>query len=67
MEPTTTTERLRNNRGKRNSKEVVHSVNVLPESAQCMVDPDNVFGIVGIVGTVLNLLVVALVYVYTAI
>lgn len=32
---------------------------------RCTVDPDHLLGIVGIVGTVLNLLVVVLVYIYT--
>ncbi|MEQ2305895.1 hypothetical protein AMECASPLE_002641 [Ameca splendens] len=32
---------------------------------RCRVDPDHLLGIVGIVGTVLNLLVVVLVYIYT--
>lgn len=41
------------------------SVNVLSESTRCKVDPDHMFGIVGIVGTFLNLLVVVLVYIYT--
>lgn len=31
----------------------------------CKVDPDHLLGLVGIVGTVLNLLVVVLVYIYT--
>ncbi|KAG8002072.1 hypothetical protein GBF38_012408 [Nibea albiflora] len=68
MEPTTTTT-PRNNRGKRNSKEVIDPVNVLPDSGKWygMVDFDHMLGIVGIVGTALNLLVVVLVYVYTAI
>lgn len=39
----------------------------LPEAARCKVDPEDVLGVVGIVGTVLNLLVVVLVYVYTPI
>lgn len=40
-------------------------LNVLPESPRCKVDLEHMLGIVGIVGTVLNLLVVVLVYVYT--
>lgn len=41
------------------------SISVLSDSTLCKVDPDHMFGIVGIVGTVLNLLVVVLVYIYT--
>lgn len=40
-------------------------ISVLPESPRCKVDLEHMLGIVGIVGTVLNLLVVVLVYVYT--
>lgn len=38
---------------------------VLPESPRWKLDLEHMLGIVGIVGTVLNLLVVVLVYVYT--
>lgn len=42
-------------------------VSVLPASARCKVDPNHMLGIVGIVATFLNLLVVVLVYMYTPI
>lgn len=43
------------------------TVSVLPESDGYKVDLEHMLGIVGIVGTVLNLLVVVFVYVYTPI
>lgn len=45
--------------------QVAEAVSALPESARYKVDLEHMLGIVGIVGTVLNLLVVVLVYVYT--
>ncbi len=47
--------------------QVANPASELPEAAKHEVDPDHILGIVGIVGTFLNLLVVVLVYVYTPI
>ncbi|KAL7399674.1 hypothetical protein ABVT39_000100 [Epinephelus coioides] len=60
-----TPKELRNNRGARNSREVAEPVPVLPQATRCKVDPEHMLGIAGIVGTVLNLLVVVFVYLYT--
>ncbi|KAF3692856.1 hypothetical protein EXN66_Car008532 [Channa argus] len=64
MESAMSTE-SRTNSGKRHSREAAESDTY--DSAQCKVDPDHMFGVVGIVGTILNLLVVVLVYIYTPI
>ncbi|KAM7399400.1 hypothetical protein PAMP_018673 [Pampus punctatissimus] len=55
----------RDNKGKKNSREVADPVSVLSKLVWCKVDPEHMLGLVGIVGTVLNLLVVVLVYIYT--
>lgn len=60
----------RDDRGKRtperNTREVSDDlVCANHQSVRCKVDPDHLLGLVGIVGTVLNLLVVVLVYIYT--
>lgn len=40
-------------------------LSVLLETIRCKVDFENMLGIVGIVGTILNLMVVVMVYLYT--
>lgn len=45
--------------------QVAEAVSVPPELARCKVDLERTLGMVDIVGTLLNLLVVVLVYVYT--
>lgn len=45
--------------------QVIEPVHVLPQAARCKVDLEHILGIAGIVGTVLNLLVVVFVYLYT--
>lgn len=47
--------------------QVAEPVSTPPESCRCKGDLENILGIVGIVGTFLNLLVVVLVYIYTPI
>lgn len=53
------------NKGRKNSCEVADPVSMLSKLVWCKVDPEHMLGLVGIVGTVLNLLVVVLVYIYT--
>ncbi|KAA8594214.1 hypothetical protein FQN60_005048 [Etheostoma spectabile] len=59
----------RNDTGKKNSKEVADPVSMLPKGGKdrWRVDLEDMLGITSIVGTVLNLLVVVLVYAYTPI